>query len=113
MTHDEEKQLLRDERAGMEDLLQSRGQDIDDLKAEIRALTETIKRQDKIQWGLDAEIKELKETKTKKICPFMSQSHVTACRTDCRMWIPPRNNAQGVGYCIVADALKTIAAGGI
>lgn len=121
MSLDEEKQLLREERSGMEDLLQSREQDIEELNAEIKELkkekTETIP---KIQ-ALCEEVVDLREqldvyrsdntslmdqlqakSKDKKICPFMSSSHISSCRNDCIAW----DNEFG---CVIMDSYKAVA----
>lgn len=134
MTHDEDRQNLIDERAGIAEELASRNEDIEELnaeiveqkmklqccleaydnlkqelEAEIKELKTTIVNYDKLHKILNKEIKELKEklsVKTKKICPFMSAgSVVTACRTDCRMWIDLGSGGRVKSYCTIVKGL--------
>ena len=95
MIPDEEKHLLREERSGMEDLLQSREQDIHDLNEEIEELKAEIE-------YLKARLAKIYRDKSKKICPFMSQTTVTACRNDCIAW----DNEFG---CVIMDNYKAVA----
>lgn len=118
MSHDEEEYLLREERAGMEDLMQSREQDIEELNIEVKewkelhaALMKTYsedtinfenkitEQEEEIQY-LKARLDKIYRDKSKKICPIMSQTHVTKCRTDCMMWIE--------NYCTVLDGLQCL-----
>ena len=112
MSYDEEKHLLREERAGMEDLMQDREQDIEELNAEIKTLKEAlidyvqdVKDLKAENRAMELNLAKMKLPQTKKMCPFMSQSHVSSCRTDCRMWkegnqhIPPYCTIEkGIGF---------------
>ena len=91
MSDDEERWSLQSERAGMEDLLQSREQDIEELNAEIKEL----------KWESYAAVEQRRES-SKKICPFMTQATVTACRNDCIAW----DNEFG---CVIMDSYKAVA----
>lgn len=100
MSYDEEKHLLREERAGMEDLMQSREQDVEDLNAEIKEQKDKIEElKEEIQY-LKARLDKIYRDKSKKICPLMSQTHVTKCRADCMMWIE--------NYCTVLHGLQCL-----
>ena len=84
MSHDEEEYLLREERAGMEDLMQSREQDINDLNEEIEELKAEIE-------YLKTRLDKIYRDKSKKICPFMSQTVVAKCRKDCMAYCDSLN----------------------
>ena len=97
--HNREKQRLNQENEAHDD-------EITELKAQLKEKSDDIihllTRFKEVEFESKQRlqvIKELQRPKDKKICPFMSQTTVAACRKDCAMWV--KGNQHVSDYCTI------------